>query len=62
MTENSRQCASLVRILIGNLQKLPVKRLELSCCKKRQKKSQPRNWFGELGTSEGAEWYQIDHK
>jgi hypothetical protein len=21
--------------------------LKLSCCKKRQKKSQPRNWFGE---------------
>jgi hypothetical protein len=21
--------------------------LELSCCKKQQKKSQPRNWFGE---------------
>ena len=29
--------------------------LEPSCCKKRQKKSQPRNWFGEQGTSEGSE-------
>ena len=34
--------------------------LEPSCCKKRQKKSQPRNWFEKLGTSEGSEWYQID--
>ena len=36
--------------------------LELSCCKKQQKKSKPRNWFGEYGTSEGSEWYQIDPK
>ena len=36
--------------------------LEPSCCKKRQKKSQSRNWFGELGTSEGSEWSQIDPK
>ena len=34
--------------------------LELSCCKKRQKKSSARNWFGGLGTSEGSEWYQMD--
>ena len=25
---------------------------EPSCCKKLQKKFQPRNWFGEMGTSE----------
>ena len=29
--------------------------LEPSCCKKRQKNSQLRNWFGELGTSESSE-------
>ena len=33
--------------------------LELSCCKKRQKKSQPRTWFGKKGTSV---WYQIGSK
>ena len=33
-----------------------------SCCKKRQKKSQPRNWFGEKGTSEGSELHQISPK
>ena len=26
------------------------------------KKSQPRNWFWGMRTSEGSEWYQIDHK
>ena len=36
--------------------------LEPSCCKKQQKKSQPRNWFGELGTSGGSERYQIGPK
>ena len=34
--------------------------LEPSCCKKWQEKSQPRNWFREVGLSEGFEWYQID--
>ena len=34
--------------------------LQSSCCKKRQKKSQPGNWFGKLGTSEGSEWYQCN--
>ena len=29
---------------------------------KLQKKSQPRNWFGEEGTSRGYEWHQIDPK
>ena len=36
--------------------------LEPSCCKRQQKKSQPRNWFEELGTSEGSKWYQIGPK
>ena len=27
--------------------RLDDKTLELVCCKKQQKKSQPRNWFGE---------------
>ena len=34
--------------------------LELFCYKTRQKKSQPRNWFGKWGTYENSEWYQID--
>ena len=34
---------------------LDSKLLELSCCKKRQKKFKPRNWFGEQGMSEGSE-------
>ena len=37
-------------------------KLEPSCCKKCQKKFQPRNWFKEYGTSEGSEWYQMDSK
>ena len=36
--------------------------IEPSCCKKLQKKSQPRSWLGEKGTSEGSEWYQIGPK
>ena len=36
--------------------------LELVCYKKQQKKSQPRNRFGEYGTSRACEWYQIDPK
>ena len=36
--------------------------LEPSCCKKRQKKSQPRNWFEEQGVSKDSEWYQISPK
>ena len=39
-----------------------MNQLEPSCCKKRPKKYQPRNWFGEQGTSEGSEGYQIDPK
>jgi hypothetical protein len=31
----------------GKFLKVLWTRLEPSCCKKRQKKSQPRNWFGE---------------
>ena len=34
--------------------------LEPVCCKKRPKKYQPKNWFGEYGTSRGFESYQID--
>jgi hypothetical protein len=37
-------------------------KLEPFCCKKWQKKSQPRNWFREYGPSEGSECYQIDPK
>ena len=33
--------------------------IEPVSCKKQQKKSQPRNWFGESRTSEGSEWYQF---
>ena len=39
-----------------------VDKLEPSCCKKQQKKSQPRDWFGKKVTSEGSEWYQIGPK
>ena len=41
---------------------IPLSILEPVCWKKWQKKTQPRNWFGELGTSRGSEWYQIDPK
>ena len=34
--------------------------LEPVCSKKRQKKSKPRNWFGEWGTSEGFESFKIN--
>ena len=36
--------------------------LEPSCCKNRQEMSQPINWFGDLGTSDFSEWYQIGPK
>ena len=32
-----------------------ITQLEMSYCKKRQKKFQPRNWLGEQGMSEGSE-------
>ena len=41
---------------------LEERMLELSCCKQQQKKSQPRNWFGEKGMSESSGWYKIGPK
>ena len=38
------------------------KGLEPVCSKKRPKKFKPKKWFGEYGTSEGSEWYQIGPK
>ena len=53
--------------LINPIQEKNVFSLESVFCKKRQKKSKPRNWFGEYGTSEGLdpegfEWYQSGPK
>ena len=49
-----------VNLVLQFMQSQLSKELEPSYCKKRQKKSRARNWFGEQGTPEGSEWYQID--
>ena len=37
----------IVFVFLESFSSKSVLQLEPSCCKKRQKKSQPRNWFGE---------------
>ena len=51
---------SQIRIFLGLCKFIEYDRsvvipLELFCCKKRKKKSQARNWFGEKETLEGSE-------